>query len=194
VTRPADPTPPDPADTFTTWTYDPVGNRLTEVTHAGTTTYAYDAADRLTSLTPPGQSATTYTYDANGNQLSAGSDTFSWDAADRMTGASAGGVTETYTYAGDGRRLSVTSGGATTSWWWDLAHPLPMLALERDASGAVTHRSTYGLGRIATVASGQTAYHHADGLERVRPLRHAAHSWPRVRCAGRTVRLHRRIH
>lgn len=164
VPRPADPTPPDPADTFTTWTYDPVGNRLTEATQLGTTTYAYDAADRLTSRTPPGQAAIAYTYDANGNQLSAGGDTFSWDAADRLVSASANGATETYTYAGDGRRLSVTTGGSTTSWEWDLAHGLPMLALERDGTGSVTRRSTYGLGRIATPIGGQTAYHHADGL------------------------------
>jgi YD repeat-containing protein len=34
-------------------TYDAVGNRKTIVTGTGTTNYAYDAADRLTSVTPP---------------------------------------------------------------------------------------------------------------------------------------------
>ena len=164
VGRPADPSPPDPADTFQTFTYDPVGNRLTEVNHVGTTTYAYDDADRLTARTPPGEPAIAYTYDDNGNQLTSGADTFAWDAADRLVSAIAGGASETYSYAGDGRRLSVTAGPDTTSWWWDLANPLPMLALERDGGGAVTGRSTYGLGRIATLAFGQTAYHHADGL------------------------------
>ena len=174
VSRPADPNPPDPADTFVTYTYDPVGNRLTEATYLGTTSYAYDAADRLTSRTPPGQSAVAYTYDDNGNQLSAGSETFSWDAADRLVSATAGGVTETYTYAGDGRRLSVAAGGSTQSWWWDLAHALPMLALERDGSGAVIRRSTYGLGRIATAAGAVSAYHHSDVLGSVVDVTNAA--------------------
>ncbi|MGH2454912.1 MAG: LamG-like jellyroll fold domain-containing protein [Candidatus Limnocylindria bacterium] len=163
VSRPADPTPPDPADIFVTYTYDPVGNRLTEATYLGAMTYAYDDGDRLTSVTPPGQPVIVYTSDANGNSLTAGTDTFAWDAAGRLLSATVGGTTETYTYAGEGRRLSVTSGGSTTAWLWDLNHGLPHLAIERDGSGVV-RRSTYGLGPIATVAGGRTAYHHADGL------------------------------
>jgi YD repeat-containing protein len=61
------------------------------VTGAGTTQYAVacpersrrDAADRLTSVTPPGQSAIGYVWDDNGNLTSRGSDAFSWDAEDR---------------------------------------------------------------------------------------------------------------
>lgn len=313
VSRPADPTPPDPADPFVTYTYDPVGNRLSEATSAGTATFSYDVADRLTSRSggfpgsadrPPTTTSGTwssgasgytsdnayatvapaknttraqryggfgfsaipagatidrvtvtvewavssgsaqatlaaqaasggtlvgtpltntskpttdtvqsfevagltrtqlagafevevratrgggganftarldqvrvaveyttgaqsFTYDANGNQLSAGPDTFAWDAADRLTSATVAGTTETYAYAGDGRRLSATAAGATTNWLWDLNFGLPQLALERTAAGAVVRRNTYGLGRIATIAGATTAYHHHDGL------------------------------
>jgi YD repeat-containing protein len=44
----------------TDYTYDAVGNRKTMVTGAGTTNYAYDAADRLTSVTTPDASAVSY--------------------------------------------------------------------------------------------------------------------------------------
>lgn len=91
VLVPPEDDPPPAGDTFTAWTYDPVGNRLTETSHLGTRTYAYDAADRLTSVSGPGTSAPTgYTYDANGNQLSAGATTYVYDLADQLTGASVG--------------------------------------------------------------------------------------------------------
>jgi RHS repeat-associated protein len=314
VPRPEDPTPPDPAHTFVTYTYDPVGNRLTEANHLGTTSYTYDGADWLTSRsgafpggidpTPttnsgvwssgaagylgdddyatvaPAKNQTRthhygafdmdaitaeasidrvtvtvewavgsasaqatlaaqafvggnpvsspltntsrptsdtvqsfevagltrsqlasgtfevavsasrggggasftarldavsvsveytggsqeFTYDANGNLLTAAADTFSWDQANRLVSATANGVTETYVYAGDGRRLSVTSAGDTVDWLWDLNHPLPQLAVERDDTGQVLRRSTYGIGRIATAVGSDLAYHHHDGL------------------------------
>jgi YD repeat-containing protein len=55
-------------------TLDAVGNRKTMVSGAGTTQYAYDAADCLTSVTPPGQSAVSYSFDVNGNLTSRGSE------------------------------------------------------------------------------------------------------------------------
>lgn len=133
-------------------------------THLGTTTSAYDAGDRLTSLTPPGGPAVAYDYDANGNQIAAGADTFAWDAADRLTAAMAGGTAHTYAYAGDGRRLSTTSGGTTTAFVWDLAFGLPMLVAERDGTGAPLRSYAYGLDLLSQSAAGATSYYHLDGL------------------------------
>ena len=52
--------------TTVTYTYDPMGNRLSMATTAGNTSssiaYTYDAGDRLLSA-----GTTTYTYDNNGN-------------------------------------------------------------------------------------------------------------------------------
>jgi YD repeat-containing protein len=76
------------------------------VTGAGTTQYAYDAADRLTLVDPPGAGSTSYTFDDNGNLTSRGSDSFSWDAEDRLTSATVSSVTTTFTYNGDGLRDS----------------------------------------------------------------------------------------
>jgi len=53
---------PGGSDPFIRWTYDAVGNRLTEARPSGTTSYTYNAADELT-----GAGSTSYTYDSNGN-------------------------------------------------------------------------------------------------------------------------------
>ncbi|MER8188653.1 DUF6531 domain-containing protein [Kitasatospora sp. NPDC094015] len=52
-----------------TYTYDKVGNRLTQTDAYGTTTSTYDAADQLTKTTT-GSASTTYSYDADGNTTS----------------------------------------------------------------------------------------------------------------------------
>jgi len=52
------------------YTYDAVGNRLTETTPVGTTTYTYDDANRLATV-----NKVAYTWDDNGNLLSDGTST-----------------------------------------------------------------------------------------------------------------------
>jgi len=49
-------------------TVDDVGNRTQRVDQAGTHTYAYDDLHRLTSVTYPGPSTSTYDFDAFGNR------------------------------------------------------------------------------------------------------------------------------
>jgi RHS repeat-associated protein len=170
MSRPTATVTPPSGETYRSYTYDPVGNRLTEASDAGTTTYAYNAADRLTSVTAPGQSAVSYTFDNNGNQTDAGADTFAWDLADRLVSATVGGATETYTWAGDGRRLSASSGGATTNFLWDQAFGLPQLALERDGSGSLLRSYRYGLDLLSQTAGSSTAWYHHDGLGSVSDL------------------------
>jgi hypothetical protein len=57
--------------------YDPVGNRLQQIIDGDTTTYQYDAANRLEQLN--GQSV--YTFDNNGNLLNSDTLTNTFDAA-----------------------------------------------------------------------------------------------------------------
>ena len=72
----------DTATGSVAYTYDRVGNRLTE-TRAGTlgtsrSSYRYDNADQLTEVattTAAGQETTSYRYDPEGNLISAGKDT-----------------------------------------------------------------------------------------------------------------------
>jgi RHS repeat-associated protein len=128
------------------------------VTGAGTTNFAYDAADRLTSVTPPGQSAVSYGWDDNGNLTSRGADSFSWDAEDRLTSATVSSVTTTFTYNGDGLRDSLTTGGNTTTFTWDVNRSIPQVLDDEDL------RYVYGIGRIAQVSGSSTHYYLSDGL------------------------------
>jgi YD repeat-containing protein len=173
ISRPAASVTPNPSDLTTTYTYDPVGNRLTAVNYGGTTTYVYDVADRLTSLTPPGGPAVPYTYDANGNELTAGSATYAYDLAGRMHSATVGATTTTYGWSGDGIRLSASTGAgaATTNFLVDRAFGLPQVALERDGTGTIVSRSAYGLSRLAlTAPTFGTLYEHPDPLGSVTDL------------------------
>ncbi|MGE0598407.1 MAG: hypothetical protein AB7J35_01105 [Dehalococcoidia bacterium] len=68
---------------------DDVGNRTQRVDQQGTHTYAYDDLYRLTSVTYPGPSTTTYDFDAFGNRtemdVSGDATTYAYDDADRIT-------------------------------------------------------------------------------------------------------------
>lgn len=146
------------SDPFIRWSYDALGNRLTENRTAGMTLYAYDADDQLVSLTGP-SGEVPYDYDANGNQVRAGNKTFGYDLANRVVSATVGGVTTGYTYDGDGKRFSAGS----TRFLWDTTHPVPQVALERRASGS-TLRYSYGAGLVGMTSGGDDFYFHADGL------------------------------
>lgn len=70
----------NPVGDETTYAYDALGRKVSEVDPNGnvsggnpaahTTTYTYDGDDRLLSMTDPLGHTTTYTYDGDGNQLS----------------------------------------------------------------------------------------------------------------------------
>ena len=71
------------------YTLDDVGNRTQRVDQQGTHTYAYDDLHRLTSVTYPGPSTTTYDFDGFGNRIEmvtgAGTTDYTYDDADRLT-------------------------------------------------------------------------------------------------------------
>lgn len=152
------------------WTYDGVGNRLTETrSTTGTTAYSYDAADELTQAQGPG-GTTAYTYDANGDQATAGSTTYTYDLADRLTSATVGGVTTGYSYDGDGNRLTSTTGTATTGYLWDTNNDLPQLASETDGSGTSLRDYIQGLDTVALIEGGDTFYYHHNAIGSVTAL------------------------
>ncbi len=105
--------PPWPRSSYT---LDAIGNRTQRVDGLGTHTYAYDALYRLTSVTYPGPSTDTYTYDANGNRLTKNSTNLTYDAADRLTALGA----VSYGYDSNG---NLTSRGSDT-FSWDAADRL----------------------------------------------------------------------
>src|SRR2546426_4004877 len=102
----------------------------------GTTSYSYDANDRLS----------TDTIDANGNTTSSGGVSSLYDFENRMT---TNGTT-TVVYDGDGNRASETVGGATTKYLVDTLNPtaLPQV-VDETVNGVLTRTYAYGLQRIS---------------------------------------------
>lgn len=148
------------ATDYVRWTYDPVGNRLTEERpSSGTRSYAYDAVDQLTQA-----GGTTYTYDANGNQTAVGGRGFTYDLAGRMSSTTLGSATTTYAYDGDGKRRNAIIGAQTINYLWDVSHSLPQLAIERDAADALIRRYAYGTQRLTVSTPDATSYYHYDNL------------------------------
>ena len=87
------------------YAFDAFGNRTSKTDAGGATAYAYDDADRLTSVTPPSPApVVNYTWDNNGDLTNRGSDSFAWDYEDRMTSATVNSITTTFAYRGDGLR------------------------------------------------------------------------------------------
>jgi hypothetical protein len=66
-------------------------------------------------------------------------------------------VTTTFTYNGDGLRDSLTTGGNTTTFTWDVNRSIPQVLDDED------FRYVYGIGRIAQVGA-STHYYLSDGL------------------------------
>jgi RHS repeat-associated protein len=135
------------------------------VSAAGTATYAYDAADEVTGIT--GVGATSFTYDLDGNQLTAGSTTFTWSLAPRMKTSTASGTTTTYLYDGDGLRRSASTGSQpnkTTKYVWDPVGNIPLLATETDGNGSTMREYQYGLDVLSMRNGGSTFFYERDGL------------------------------
>nr|WP_275888150.1 RHS repeat-associated core domain-containing protein [Nonomuraea lactucae] len=84
-------------------------------TGAGTNTYTYDHAGRLTSWTAPGGATTAYEWDAAGNRTKAGTKTYTYDERNRFT---SGDGTD-YTYTPRGTLATETKNGTTTQLTFD---------------------------------------------------------------------------
>ncbi|MEL4106276.1 RHS repeat-associated core domain-containing protein [Oscillospiraceae bacterium WX1] len=96
---------------FNSNAYDGNGNLVTKLDNSGTTTYVYDALNRLQSVTAPGGKVTTYTFDAAGNR-----------AAQQVTDGS-NNTNTTYTYNAQNQLLSALDSSRntvnTTSFCYD---------------------------------------------------------------------------
>jgi YD repeat-containing protein len=148
-----------PPGTPTSYTYDPVGNRLTMV-RGSSTAYAYDRADRVQAA-----GATSYTVNANGNTTARGGDTFGYDQANRLVSATISGGTSAYSYDGDGKRASKTVASVTTSYIYDVNRGLSVLLDDG------LRKYVWGLGLAHSVDSGGAiSIYHSDGLGSVRAM------------------------
>ncbi len=148
------------SDPYVRFTYDGVGNRLTEARNgAATVTYTYNDLNQLTQ-----RGTTAYTYDDNGNQTAAGTRSFAWNNAGQLTSSTQAGTTVTYTYDGNGNRLTAATGPGvnTVRSSWDINNPLPMLTIERDGNNTLLRRYLNGLDTISMTTPAGAFYMHYD--------------------------------
>src|SRR5581483_4489695 len=107
---------------------------------------------------------TTYTYDNNGQQTSEGTKTFTYNLAGQLTQVANGGSTlASFTYDGNGNRLTKTASSVTTDYRWDENNDLPMLALEQQG-GSTLRSYLYGDQLLSMNAGGASFYFHHDAL------------------------------
>ena len=142
------------------------GNRTTQtatITSTQVTNYAYDAANRLSSVN--GQP---YTWDDNGNLLNDGATQYAYDQANRLISATLGTTSTLYTYNADGARVKQIVNGSPTTYTLDLAAPLVQVLSAKDNSSET--RYLYGLTRIGEQQSTSWVYHVTDALGSVRQL------------------------
>jgi len=105
------------ANTTESYSYDPVGNRLSSL---GVPSYTVNSSNELT-----GTSNASYTYDQNGNTTSktdsTGTTSYTWDFENRLTGVTLPGTGGTVTFKYDpfGRRIEKTSPTTTSIFAYD---------------------------------------------------------------------------
>jgi YD repeat-containing protein len=153
------------------YTYDPVGNRLSNLSGSG---WSNNTSNELTSR--PG---VTYTYDSNGNTLSkndsTGTTNYTWDFENRLTSVTLPGTGGTVSFKYDpfGRRIYESSSSGTSVYAYDGYN----LIEETNATGAAVARYSQGLNidePLVMLRNGTTSYYQADGLGSVTSLTNAA--------------------
>jgi uncharacterized protein RhaS with RHS repeats len=151
---------------FFRYTYDPVGNRLSQSTLAGTNAYAYDAADRLTSV-----DGMAYSWDAKGNLIGDGQRSFTYDHANRLASIVDSVSAYGFKYNGLGDRVELSTDGLVTQYALDLQSNLTQV-LQDDTSSYLY--PTNGLPRIGGEGVGGWSYELGDARGSVRQLSDSA--------------------
>jgi RHS repeat-associated protein len=154
---------------------------LTGATWAGTNTYTYDQADRLSTWLKPGATVpSTYTYDNAGNltawagstatfddrnrMLTSTGATFAWTGRGTMSQQTVGTVTSTFTYDALGRQTGANGGGVNRTFTYDSLDR----ARQRSEGGVVKQTFAYdGFETDASFVTEGTAvttnFHTPDG-------------------------------
>lgn len=145
------------------YTYDQVGNRLTQDQLAGshhtTDTYVYDTANRILS-----KNGVNFTWDNNGNLLSDGNYTYTYDPANRLVGYSGQSLNAAFGYNGFGDRLQQTINSQAINYTLDINTGLPNVLADNNRI------YTYGIGNLSQANATGTDYFLGDALGSTRQL------------------------
>lgn len=153
--------------TTESYTYDPVGNRLSNLSGSG---WSYNTSNELNS-----RPSYSYTYDANGNTAtktdSTGTTTYAWDYDNRLTSVTlpGSGGTVSYRYDPFGRRIYKSSSSGTSVYAYDNLN----LVEEANSGGVAVARYTLTQNvdePLAMLRGGATSYYEQDGLNSVTSL------------------------
>jgi len=136
------------------WTYDGVGNRLTE----GSTVYSYaPGTDKLT-----GVGGTSFGYDNNGNTTSQAARSYTYNQNQRLIQVVDGAMTATYAYNGLGQRVKKVVNGTTTIFHYISS---AQLIAESDGTGATTAEYIYlNSAPLAKIEGSSVYFYHDDNL------------------------------
>jgi RHS repeat-associated protein len=131
--------------------YDTNGN-LVSLTHFNgvTTTYSYDALNRLLSRITPGEPTLSFTYTATGKRQTmtdaGGTTSYSYDSMDRLTARATPEGTLSYAYDAAGNPASIASNhvhGVSTTYAYDSRNRLSTVEDANLPSGANTTSYSY---------------------------------------------------
>jgi YD repeat-containing protein len=122
------------------FSYDAVGNRLTETLGAASATYSYPATSNRLSTVSGLNMNRTYSYDAMGSVLGDGANIFTYDARGRMVRAGSGAAATDYRVNALGQRIRKTNSLGDTVYHYDSQG---RLIAESSAAGAIRKEYVY---------------------------------------------------
>ena len=167
-------TNPDGSTSVITYTYDKVGNRKTKTENGFTTTYQYDANNRLVK-----EDDVTYSYDDNGNLIEKqGAEeqiVYAYDYDNHLVRVETtrydATIVVTYDYDADGNRVrKVIDDTVFINYLVDTNRDYAQVVEERDGGGNLLVRYVYGHDLISQTRDSATHYYHYDGLGSTRAL------------------------
>lgn len=139
-----------------TYTYDPVGNRLSAADAERRTTWIYGPSNQLISEHIDGV-RTTYSYDDAQNRrtirTAAGITTMLFNAGNELTRAAGPNGVSTFAYDTRGNRVASIMPATTTTFTWDDDNQL--VRKEDGAGGTATYIWNGLLERVATIVDGE---------------------------------------
>jgi len=169
-----------PNGAVTSWSYDEAGNRSVQTVVNGTVvtvdTYTYDTQSRLTEVTKRINTVyvedTEYTNDDNGNQIQVDTTTYvdgevdaqtqeiyAYDELNRLTEVNSPYVDASYSYNGDGLRVSKTIDQDTENYLYEGSRVI----LETDVENTEIAVNVYGINLIQRETDGVKARYMYNG-------------------------------